>query len=274
MEEITIKVFAKINLKLDITGILDDGYHSLDMIMTSIDVFDVIKAQKATQNEVYMDGVLQDDKNTAYKALEVLSLAYGYKMKVEIEKHIPMSAGVGGSSADAAGVFFAYSKLYGVEMDYMTKLALSVGSDVVYMMKGGPAKVRCKGEIVFPIENFEDMHMVILQKIPGAATGQVYKKFDDMGRSIEDAFKVNDNLEIYNVLQAPAISLCKEIKITIDELKKHTNKVFMTGSGSAVCGLFDSYEQAKACLDKIEGDYVFKNVVKTLPYGIEIVNEM
>lgn len=273
MEELTLKVFAKINLKLDITGVLEDGYHSLDMVMTSIDVYDLIKAQKSTVNEVYMDGVLQDDKNTAYKALEVLSLAYGYKMKVEIEKHIPMSAGVGGSSADAAGVFFAYSRLYGIDMDYMTKLELSVGSDVVYMTKGGPAKVKCKGEIVFPIDNFDDMYMILLQKIPGAPTAQVYKKYDLMGRSIEGNFKAN-NIDVFNVLQAPAITLCREIRFTIDELRKHTEKVFMTGSGSAVCGLFDSYEQAKACLDKIEGDYVFKNVVKTLPYGIEIVEEM
>ena len=274
MEEITLKVFAKINLKLDITGVLDDGYHSLDMVMTSIDVYDLIKATKSIENEVYMDGVLQDETNTAYKALEVLSLAYGYKMKVEIEKHIPFSAGVGGSSADAAGVFFAYSRLYGVDMEYMQKLALSVGSDVVYMMKGGPAKVKCKGEIVFPIENFEDLYMILLQKIPGAPTAQVYKKYDVMGRSIEGAFKVNDNIDVFNVLQAPAITLCREIRFTIDELRKHTDKVFMTGSGSAVCGLFDSYEQAKACLDKIAGDFVFKDVVKTLPQGIEIVNEM
>ena len=273
MEELTLKVFAKINLKLDITGVLEDGYHSLDMVNTSIDVYDLIKATKATENEVYMDGVLQDDANTAYKALEVLSLAYGYKMKVEIEKHIPFSAGVGGSSADAAGVFVAYSRLYGVELEYMNKLALSIGSDVVYMLKGGPAKVKCKGEIIFPIENFDGLNLVLLQKITGAPTAQVYKKYDLMGRSIEGAFKVND-VDVFNVLQAPAITLCREIRFTIDELRKYTDRVFMTGSGSAVCGVFDTYEQAKACVDKIEGDYVFKNVVKTLPAGIEIISEM
>ena len=115
--------------------------------------------------------------------------------------------------------------------------------------------------------------MVLLQKITGAPTTQVSKKYDLMGRSIEGAFRVN-NIDVFNVLQAPAITLCREIRFTIDELRKHTDRVFMTGSGSAVCGIFDSYEQAKAALDKIEGDYVFKDVVKTLPAGIEIVNEM
>ena len=103
MEQLKIKVYAKLNLMLDIKGVLEDGYHSLDMIMESCSLYDELVCEKSVENSVYMDGVLQDEKNTAYRALEVLTLAYGYKMKVEIKKHIPMCAGVGGSSADAAG---------------------------------------------------------------------------------------------------------------------------------------------------------------------------
>ena len=272
MEKLTLKVYAKINLMLDIKGILDDGYHSLDMVMTSCDLFDEIIAQKSTENEVYMDGVKQDDKNTAFRALEVLTLAYGYRMKVEIKKGIPMNAGVGGSSADAAGVFFAYSHLYGIDVEYMTKLALSIGSDVVYMIKGGPAKVRCKGEMVFPLDTYNEMYMVMLQKEPGAATKDVYGHYDKIGRQIQNGFEINGQ-KIFNVLQAPAIELCPSIKDSIDELSKHTDKVFMTGSGSAVLGVFGSYEEAQECLNKINGDYVFKKVVTTKPCGVEIISE-
>lgn len=272
MEKLTLKVYAKINLMLDIKGVLSDGYHSLDMVMASCDLYDEIIAEKSIENEVYMDGVLQDAKNTAYRALEVLTLAYGYRLKIKIKKGIPMNAGVGGSSADAAGVFFAYSYLYGIDQSFMTKLALSIGSDVCYMMKGGPAKVKCKGEIIFPIEEYKELNMVMLQKIPGAATKDVYNHYDKVGRQIQNEFEIN-NQKIFNVLQAPAIELCPSIQESIGELKKYTDKVFMTGSGSAVCGVFDSKDEASVCLDKINGDFAFKKVVQTKPCGIEIISE-
>ena len=273
MEKLTLKVYAKINFKLDILGKLDDGYHSLDMLMSSCDLYDEIIAEKSAQNEVYMDGVLQGNKNTASKALALLSMAYGYKLKVQIKKHIPMCAGVGGSSADAAAVFFAYSRLYAIDLEYMTKLALSVGSDVVYMLKGGWARVRCKGEIISPLEIEDTITMVIAQKVPGAATQDVYKAYDNVGRVVEEEFTILNSHRVFNVLQKPAIALCKEIQETIDDLKKYSNRVFMTGSGSAVCAIFDSESEAKACLNSLDDGYAFKQVVKTLPYGMEILDE-
>ncbi len=274
MEKLTLKVYAKINLMLDIRGLFEDGYHNLDMVMASCSVFDKIQAEKSTQNEVYMDGVLQDRRNTAYRALEILTLAYGYGLKVSITKGIPMNAGVGGSSADAAAVFFAYSYLYGIDQSYMTKLALSIGSDVVYMMQGGPAKVKCKGDLVFPIEEYTHLNMVMLQKTQGAATKDVYKKYDEIGKENLDSFVLTNGQKVFNVLQAPAVALTPNIQETINELKEYTDKVFMTGSGSAVIGVFETEKEAKSCLENIKGTYEFKDFVTTMPKGIEIVEEI
>ena len=273
MEQLKIKVYAKLNLSIDIKGVLDDGYHSLDMIMESCSLYDELTCIKSLENEVYMDGVLQDEKNTAYRALEVLSLAYGYKMKVEIIKHIPMCAGVGGSSADAAGVFFAYGRLYGIDYEYMTKLALSIGSDVVYMIKGGPAKVRCKGEMVFPIEEFKERFMVIVQKELGAQTRDVYKKYDEVGRVIEDSFNL-DGINVFNVLTKPATILQPSINDAINDLKKYTPYVFMTGSGSAVCGVFDNKKDAESCIEELDNSYAFKKVISTMPRGVDVIEEV
>ena len=136
MKRISIKVNAKINLSLDITGVREDGYHNLDMIMTSVDVFDIITAQKSDKSQVTMDGQVVEANNTAAKALALLQEKFNIAMNVDIVKGIPFSAGMGGSSADASGVFFCASKLFGISIDEMMPLALKVGCDVPYMIFG------------------------------------------------------------------------------------------------------------------------------------------
>jgi len=127
MKCISIKVNAKINLSLDITRVREDGYHDLDMLMTSVDIFDTITAQKSDKSQVTMDGKVVESNNTAVKALTLLQEKFGIAMKVDIVKGIPFSAGMGGSSADASGVFFCASKLFGISIDEMMPLALKVG---------------------------------------------------------------------------------------------------------------------------------------------------
>ena len=136
MNEISIKVNAKINLSLDITGVRADGYHTLDMLMTSVDIFDTVTARKSSISQVRMDGKVVEGDNTAVKALELLQNKYGINMQVDIVKGIPFSAGIGGSSADASGVFYLTSKLYGIDVEEMIPLALKVCCDVPYMIMG------------------------------------------------------------------------------------------------------------------------------------------
>lgn len=269
-ENISIKVNAKVNLRLDINGVFDDGYHDLDMLMASISLYDELYVEKSQNTEVFMDGVLQDEKNTAYKAAKLLEETFGYKVKVCIKKHIPLKAGLGGSSADAAGVFFAYGKLYGIDVDDMKKLALQIGSDVVYMLKGGSAFVKCRGEIVSKAE-FVPLILVIAQKEYGGDTKDVYKEYDKQEKNIENPIQIDKIGKIYNVLQDPAIRLCPSIKETINHMKMFTKNVVMTGSGSAVIGIFEHENEAVGACVCLGNKYKFKKVVKTVPSGIEIV---
>ena len=260
MDEIKVKVYAKINLDLKIKGTYEDGYHKLDMLMTSVDVYDIVHATKNLESIVTMDGVVQDDNNTAKKALNLLELAYGYSMSVDIKKNIPFSAGLGGSSADASAVFYCYSKLYGIDLESMHKLAMQVGSDVVYMLYGGAKHVRCKGEMI-SLAEYSQKYLVIAQKEVGASTKEVYNLYDKI---------LNRDNYIENDLQSAAISLCPSILDTINDLKQYSNKVYMTGSGSAVVAEFEDMKKAIDCENSLSG-YLFKKALITKDTGIEII---
>ncbi|MDE7208900.1 MAG: 4-(cytidine 5'-diphospho)-2-C-methyl-D-erythritol kinase [Clostridia bacterium] len=263
MKRISIKVNAKINLSLDITRVREDGYHNLDMIMTSVDVFDIITAQKSDKSQVTMDGQVVEANNTAVKALALLQEKFNIAMNVDIVKGIPFSAGMGGSSADASGVFFCASKLFGISIDEMMPLALKVGCDVPYMIFGGAARVQGVGEIITPVE-IQPLTLVIAQKTVGSSTKDIYKKYDEAGGERGEGKKY------FNALERGAIMLNPQIADAKTDLLKYTQRVFMTGSGSAYVGVFDNDEKAQQCLKSLQG-YVFCKLAHTKPQGIEII---
>ena len=274
MDTIKIKVFAKVNLALDIKGTYPDGYHRLDMLMASIDMYDTLRLSISDQNLVTMDGVIVGEENTAVRALESLTKAFGVHMKVDILKDIPLNAGLGGSSADAAGVFIGASKLFGIDIATMYGLAQKVGSDVPYMMRGGFCRVSGRGEIVEPIE-LDDMNLVILQAEYGAPTAKVYREYDvnpaqpsDVDQTIAEIKATGRGY--FNKLQDAAIRLCSSIEYSLGALKLYTDRVFMTGSGSAVVGVFDDAMQAKWC-ELNFGGYLCAKSLTTKKVGYEIL---
>ncbi|MEG1609498.1 MAG: hypothetical protein RR348_06480, partial [Clostridia bacterium] len=214
MENIKIKVFAKVNLGLDIVGIYDDGYHNLNMLMASVDIFDIVEAHKSDESVVFMDGVCAEKTNTASKALRLLEENFGIKMSVDISKGIPMNAGLGGSSADASAVFWCASQLFGVALKDFENLALMVGCDTPYMLYGGAAVVKGRGEIVEPCDNIGKMHLLVAQKKYGVSTAEVYKNYDKnpvRGASIDALINDIGGNKFFNVLQNSAIELCPSI---------------------------------------------------------------
>ena len=265
MDTISIKVNAKINLSLDITGVREDGYHNLDMLMTSVDIFDTIAAQKSDISGVTMDGEIVEKNNTAVKALKLLQDKLGIAMKVDIVKGIPFSAGMGGSSADASGVFFCASKLFGIAVEELIPLALKVGCDVPYMIFGGGARVQGVGEIITPVE-MGQMTLVIAQKTAGSSTKDIYAKYDEIGGERKSGG------DLFNVLERGAVALNPQIEIAKKDLQKYTDRVFMTGSGSAYVGVFDDDKRAQECLASLN-DYLFCNLTHTKSQGIEIISQ-
>lgn len=269
MDEISLRVHAKINLTLEITGVNGRGYHELDMLCCSVSPHDEVTVKKAEKIKVTMDGAESGEENTAYRAALLVFRESGVALRVDIKKGIPSGAGLGGSSADASAVFFAAVKMNIVDAATAEKLCVKVGSDVVYMMRGGYCRLKGEGEKVFPLGEL-DFTVAIVQKEAGATTAQVYGAFD---KSPVRGVGVNAVLrgeKYYNVLERAAISLCPAVQNVKDRMLTLYGNAVMTGSGSAVFSVVEDDADEKILQEKFS-DCVFAGIVKTVPRGIEII---
>jgi len=219
-------------------------------------------------------GIFIDDRvNTAYKAASALCRGFNLGgLDIEVTKRIPFSAGLGGSSADAAGVIAAVSRLYDIDVKSSSAyiIAFKSGSDVPFMLEGGFARVTGRGEKVEGFNAAAPLHIVVAKGTAGCCTKEAYNKFDALNEwkrgnseGLITALKQGDlrgaAANLYNDLQAPSVLLCPEIQSALD-LLKGTNPLncIMTGSGSACFGLYETAAAAAVACESLQGklDYV------------------
>lgn len=272
MDKVTVLANAKLNLYLDVTRRREDGYHDLDMLMVTVNCGDVITVKKAERGvlNVKMGGEIAGEENTAYRTAKLLADLTGSGLDVTIAKRIPIGAGMGGSSADSAGVLNAAKKLFSISEGEANAIAMRVGSDVVYMMHGGIMRARGRGELLTPAEGLEGLrskYFVVAQKCMGATTAQIYSHFDTLGLQPKNAFdkavsslKSGRGEELYNALFLSATYYCPSIVATMFDLKNFSPSVCMTGSGSACFAIFETFERAKECYESLQ-HYKYKSIL-------------
>ena len=211
------------------------------------------------------------EENTAFRTAKLVSEYTGSGLDITIAKKIPVGAGMGGSSADSAGVLNAAKKLFGISPETAEEMALKVGSDVVYMMYGGIMRARGRGEELTPVEGLENLRtkfFVVAQKCIGATTQKVFSLFDELGVRPKNTFeKAVESLRsgrgeggMYNTLFVPAAYYCPSIVATMFELRNFSSAACMTGSGSACFAVFDTFEGAEECARALQG-YKYKSVL-------------
>lgn len=263
IDTIKLKSYAKINLSLDILDKEICGLHNIDTIVTSINIYDIIKINKRADkaiNVIYenLNNIIEND--TSKKMALLLQKEYDTSgVDIYIKKHIPFQAGLGGSSADAAGVAVGMQKLFDIQ-NIPSSLLLQVGSDVPYMYKGGTRRVRGKGEVVESLNSFNAFIAIII--CPGGVnTAEAYALYDVIGgetcniSKIIDCLINNRKVSLCNSLQRAAIELNKNIRTGLDYLEQagFSQKV-MSGSGSAVLGIMHNetqFNQSISTLKKI-----------------------
>ncbi len=273
MEKIGAKVNAKINLSLCITG-RKGAMHTLDSLMHSVSIFDtVIMSQKGFG--VYMDGVL-DTKNSLNKVLDMMKEYDLPKVRFDIEKGIPFSAGLGGSSADVAAAVELVRQAFGVDLP-----GAELGSDVPFMQKGGFARVSGTGENVESLSPL-DMHLVIAKGKGGVSTKDGYNLFDKEEsvsaldtKALISALQNKDYKSAWKItrndLQKPAFYLNSDVKRVYEDMCKCTPYTLMSGSGSAVFGVFEEKSDAQSAVDRLKDSVEFVTYATSEPFGVNLL---
>ena len=271
MESVRVKAYAKINLTLFITG-KEKGYHTLDSLVASVDLYDAITVKKRRDKliSLTMRGLGSEaipyESNNAAKAAELFVEKFGTcGADITICKNIPMGAGLGGSSADAAGVLKGLAKLYKVNDSASLKLlADATGSDTHYMLSGGWARLFGRGNNVKAVDGKLKLHILLLVPSDTVSTAKCYSAFDSLGNfggnsDRAEAAVIDKDInglayELSNALAPAAATLSDEIKKCIDELNEFAPlAVNMTGSGSGVYALFENKEMCNYAKSRYKG---------------------
>ena len=184
MEKLVITANAKINWSLDITGQRGDGYHLMDMLMQPVTLADSVTLTRAESMQLVSGGepyLPPDESHLAWRAAAALKRAAGTEQnaRIEVIKRIPVGAGMGGGSADAAAVLIGLNRLWGLElgMTELERIGLTLGADVPYFIRGGLTRTRGIGEKLEAVPCARTYHLCVVQPCEGLSTGAVFKAY-------------------------------------------------------------------------------------------------
>jgi 4-diphosphocytidyl-2C-methyl-D-erythritol kinase len=190
-----IQANAKINLSLKILGKLPNGYHKIDSIMQSIDLADFLHFEKSRKSQFSGTHVCPLSKNLIIKAQRALERKTKRKLQVKIhlQKQIPISAGLGGGSADAAATLVALDKIYKLDLPIkkLSEIAMKIGADVPFFLHGGTCKIQGIGEKIIPTKRKISHFYVVARPHKRIDTKMMYKLYDKTGKSFLELVKKN-----------------------------------------------------------------------------------
>lgn len=258
----SIKAYAKINIALNILNRREDGYHDLDMVMIPIDLHDIIELETLPHGyESFLTSDDQDlptdESNFSHVAFTKMKSEFNFDKNymITIHKRIPMNAGLGGGSADAAAVINGTLKSLKIKADEerLIEIAKSIGADVPFCLYNKPARCRGIGEKMEFFSLKKKYHVLLIKPKDGVSTAEAYKTYDYLETKPEhsniealiEALK-NDNEEIIakemkNSLQAATVKLLPIVQEIVDTLKNDGFEMaLMSGSGSTVFAMHKS----------------------------------
>lgn len=280
--KISVKAAAKVNLLLDLTAILENGYHSIYTVMQSVGICDTVTVETNDSDQITLtcsDKTMPADrKNTAWKAAEYFFEHIGKPVSgvsIHIEKIIPSQAGMAGGSADAAAVIKALDKLFDTKLSENEILSIGekVGSDVPFCILGGTRLCLNKGEVMAELPALPDCHIVVVKPDQGVSTKEAYSNYD----SAEWIRHPDNEGFLFAATQQNLDSMCKKASNVFEQVVEVSDRVkikaimrrynaklaMMTGSGAAVFGLFENKDDAEIC--KTELSDIFSSVFITAP---------
>ncbi|HET7479498.1 MAG TPA: 4-(cytidine 5'-diphospho)-2-C-methyl-D-erythritol kinase [Rubrobacteraceae bacterium] len=288
MRGIHLRAFAKVNYALDVLGVREDGYHEISTVMQSVSLADeveITRAEGGLDLRVEPEGVEVGplERNTIYRAWTLLRerTGRGLPVRVRVLKKIPAGAGLGGGSADAAAALIGLNRLFdlGLEVEDLAELGVRIGADVPFCLTGGTALGEGVGEVLTALPAPPQHFLVIAKPAASADTGEVYRAYDELppcGSGISDALALalrSGDLRVFAEAAGNDLArVTRELVPEVENLERALLQagalgVSMTGTGTAVYGIFANWEDALAAADRIETS--FASVFEPVSTGVE-----
>lgn len=282
MNQCVRKAYAKINLGLDVIGRLENGYHVVRMIMQTVGIYDVLTLEKIPAGIIVTtdSGELPtNEDNLIYKSAKLMIEKYDIKegVRIHLEKHIPIAAGMAGGSTDAAGTFIGMNELFelGAAEEELRELGVKVGADVPYCIMGGTALAEGIGEKLSRLPSPPDCCLLIAKPDINVSTKYVYEHLDAEGvekhpdidgmiEALEQGSLEGIIARLGNVLENVTVKkypIIEEIKQTM--LENGARGSLMSGSGPTVFGIFEEKEPAEKALQVLQEKGLAKQLFVT-----------
>ncbi len=287
MSSIQLNAMAKINLGLDVVRRREDGYHEVKMVMQTVNLYDKVTITVTNTPGITVTTNLPflpvNENNIVYKAADLLIKDYTIEkgVKIDLEKHIPVAAGMAGGSTDGAAVLYGMNRLFDLNLSKskLMEYGLKLGADVPYCIMRGTALSEGIGEVLTQLPGMPACHILIAKPSISVSTKWVYENLhantlehhpdiDGVVEAIKngDLYGLCDRLE--NVLETVTV---KEYPV-IEEIKQFMKdrgaiNALMSGSGPTVFGIFDDYSVAKKAYDAIKKTDLARQVFLTRPFN-------
>ena len=268
MNEYRIKAYAKINLGLDVVRRLENGYHEVKMVMQTVGIYDVLDFERT-------DGGIVITTDSGELPTETYPISGG--VKIHLEKHIPIAAGMAGGSTDAAATLKGMNRLFdlGCTLKDLMELGVKIGADVPYCVMGGTALAEGIGEKLTPLAPAPDCYVLVAKPDINVSTKYVYEHLDaqeivkhpDIDGMVEAIAEeslqgILDRME--NVLETVTVSAYPIIQTIKDRMKElGAINSLMSGSGPTVFGIFVEKDMARRAYDKLEEEQLAKQIFLT-----------
>lgn len=291
MSSIELKSRAKINLSIDVLGKREDGYHLVEMIMQTIDLYDLIEINEKDNDQITIkstsDEIPLDCNNLVYKAANLIKKTFNINKGVEIhiKKNIPVAAGMAGGSSNAAAALVGLNKLWNLNLSnqQLEKIGLKLGADVPFCINGGAVLASGIGEELTPIKGLtKDVCILVCKPDLFVSTKEVYECIDSKdidkrpnNKFLIECLKNEDTRQLaenmFNVLEGvtmdkhPVIQQIKDIMTNNRALG-----AMMSGSGPTVFGLYENREDAVKCKAILEKQFKQTFVVACEEKGVEV----
>ncbi len=265
-----VKSFAKINLGIEILGKREDGYHEIRTLLQTVDVFDLLEFCLLSQEAIIIEGddesIPWDERNLIYRAASLLKERFAPKqgIKILVRKKIPPGSGLGGGSSNAACTLLALNEIWelGLDKKALQKLGSLIGADVPFFLEGGLCLGQGKGDLIIPLEDMAPLYCLLVLPRLCISTTTIYERLPSSLTSQGKESKIIRFLDsqelgfLENELEKTVFRFHPQIKGIKNLIQEQGSELsLMSGSGSAVFGLFSERKRAEKALEAMEKDH-------------------